>query len=200
MKDTIVFTFGRMNPVTSGHQKLVDEIDSKAKKLKADSRVYLSHTQNKKKDPLSYEDKIKYATKAFGDIVHKSPCKTIIQVLQELEKDGYKNAVLIVGSDRVAEFDRLLQKYNGKDFTFDSLKVESAGERDPDSDGVDGMSASKMRAAAKAGDFELFKSGLPPKLTDADAKYLFKTIDDTLVESVIPDGFGEYLINYGLKG
>ena len=181
MKDTIVFTWGRLTPPTVGHMKLVDTIVSTSKNENADKRMYLSHTQNKKKDPLSYEDKIKYATKSFGDIVYKSPCKTIIQVLQELEKDGYKNATLIVGSDRVDEFNRLLQKYNGKDFTFNSLKVKSAGERDPDSDGVDGMSASKMRAAAKEGDFKSFKSGLPPKLTIADAKYLFKTIDNALV-------------------
>ena len=188
----------RLNPCTSGHSKLVDKIIAVAKKHNADSKVFLSHTQNKKKDPLTYEDKIKYATKAFGSIVTKSPSKTIIQVLKELENDGYKNIILVVGSDRVAEFDKLLNKYNGKDYSFDSIVIESAGERDPDSDGVDGMSASKMRKAAKDGDFELFKSGLPKKLNDADAKYLFNIIDETLVESAILSDFEDYLIMYGL--
>ena len=203
MKEKVVFTFGRLNPPTVGHQKLVDTIKAEANKQGADAKVFLSHTQNKKKDPLSYDDKIKYATKSFGDIVTKSKSKTIIQVLQELEKDGYTDATLIVGSDRVKEFDRLLTKYNGKDYNFNSITVKSAGDRDPDSDGIDGMSASKMRAAAKAGDFEQFKSGLPDKLNDADAKYLFDTIDDTLVESSLTENkedlYEEYLITYGLK-
>jgi len=200
MKDKVVFTFGRMQPATVGHLKLVDAIETEAKKQGADARIYLSHTQNKKKDPLSYDDKIKYATKSFGNIVTKSPAKTIIQVLKELEADGYTDATMIVGSDRVPEFDRLLTKYNGKDYNFDSIEVKSAGERDPDSDGVDGMSASKMRAAVKAGEYDKFKSGLPPKLSDADAKYLFKEIDDTLVES-LDEGmtlYEDYLITYGL--
>ena len=200
MKDKVVFTFGRMQPATVGHLKLVDAIETEAKKQGADARIYLSHTQNKKKDPLSYDDKIKYATKAFGSIVTKSPAKTIIQVLKELESDGYTDATMIVGSDRVPEFDRLLTKYNGKDYKFDSIEVKTAGERDPDSDGVDGMSASKMRAAVKAGEYDKFKSGLPPKLSDADAKYLFKEIDDTLVES-LDEGmtlYEDYLITYGL--
>jgi hypothetical protein len=200
MKDKVVFTFGRMQPATVGHLKLVDAIETEAKKQGADARIYLSHTQNKKKDPLSYDDKIKYATKAFGSIVTKSPAKTIIQVLKELESDGYTDATMIVGSDRVPEFDRLLTKYNGKDYKFDSIEVKTAGERDPDSDGVDGMSASKMRAAVKDGEYDKFKSGLPPKLSDADAKYLFKEIDDTLVES-LDEGmtlYEDYLITYGL--
>jgi len=187
MKEKVVFTFGRFQPPTIGHQKLVNAIKTEANKQGADAKVFLSHTQNNKKDPLSYDDKIKYATKAFGDIVTKSKSKTIIQVLQELEKDGYTDATLIVGSDRVKEFDRLLTKYNGKDYNFNNITVESAGDRDPDSDDVDGMSASKMRAAAKAGDFEQFKSGLPDKLDDVDAKYLFDIIDDTLVESSLTE-------------
>ena len=200
MKDKVVFTFGRMQPPTVGHLKLVDAIEAEAKKQGADARIYVSHTQNKKKDPLSYDDKIKYATKAFGSIVTKSPSKTIIQVLKELEADGYTDATMIVGSDRVSEFERLLTKYNGKDYNFDSIEVISAGERDPDSDGVDGMSASKMRAAVKAGEYDKFKSGLPPKLSNADAKYLFKEIDDTLVESLDESmsPYEDYLITYGM--
>jgi len=200
MNDKVVFTFGRMQPPTVGHLKLVDAIEAEAKKQGADARIYVSHTQNKKKDPLSYDDKIKYATKAFGSIVTKSPSKTIIQVLKELEADGYTDATMIVGSDRVSEFERLLTKYNGKDYNFNSIEVKSAGERDPDSDGVDGMSASKMRAAVKAGEYDKFKSGLPPKLSDADAKYLYNEIDDVLVESLDESmsPYEDYLITYGM--
>ncbi len=200
MNEKVVFSFGRLNPLTVGHLKLVDAVKAEAKKQGADARMYLSHTQNKKKDPLSYDDKIKYATKAFGSIVTKSPAKTIIQVLKELEADGYKDITMVVGSDRVAEFDKLLQKYNGKDYNFDSIVIQSAGERDPDSDDVDGMSASKMRAAVKAGEFDKFQAGLPPKLSSADAKYLFTAIDDVLVESLDEemDPFTDYCITYGL--
>jgi len=201
-QDKVVFSFGRLNPPTIGHQKLADVLTVEAKKQGADAKIFLSHTQNKKKDPISYEDKIKYATKSFGSIVTKSKSKTIIQVLKELEESQYKDITLVVGSDRVSEFDRLLNKYNGKDYTFDNITVKSAGERDPDSEDVDGMSASKMRAAAVAGDFDKFKTGLPKKLNDADAKYLFNIISDTLVESSIiesvEDELTEYLINYGL--
>ena len=134
----VVFTFGRMNPPTVGHQKLVDKVKAEAKKQSADARVYLSHTQNKKKDPLDYNSKVKYATKAFGSIVTKTNAKTIIQVLKELQSAGYTDVTLIVGSDRIPEFKKLLTKYNGKDYSFNSINFTSAGQRDPDAEGVAG--------------------------------------------------------------
>ena len=160
---TVVLAWGRMNPITIGHEKLVKKLQDVARKQNATPIVYLTHTQNAKKDPLSYDDKIMLAQKAFGYIVQKSASKTIIQVMQELQKK-YSNVVLVVGSDRVSEFNTLLNKYNGKDYSFDSIEVVSAGERDADADDVSGMSASKMRNLASEGDFETFKKGLPKKL------------------------------------
>lgn len=180
----VVFTFGRMNPPTVGHQKLVDKILSNAKKEKADAKVFLSHTQNNKKDPLNYAEKIRFARKGFGKIVEQSKSKTIIQVLQELEKAGYTDAILVVGSDRVTEFSGLLNKYNGGPFSFDSINVISAGARDPDAEGVEGMSASKLRALAAEGDFDTFKTGLPKKLTDKDAKDVYDTIRSVIKEDL----------------
>ena len=160
--DTVVITFGRMNPITVGHEKLVQKVLSVAAKQKATPRVFLTHTQDKKKNPLQYKDKLKFAQKAFGPVVTKSPAKTIIQVFQSLE--SFDNIILVVGSDRVKEFRTLLDKYNGKDYNFKSIQVVSAGDRDPDADDVSGMSASKMRALAADNDISKFTAGLPKKL------------------------------------
>jgi len=166
----VVITFGRLNPPTIGHQKLVDKVKTVAKAQKADARVYLSHSQNNKKDPLDYDTKIKLAQKAFGSTVTKSRARTIIEVMKELQAQKYTDVVLVVGSDRIKEFKTLLDKYNGKDYNFDSIKYQSAGQRDPDAEGVSGMSASKMRAAAKEGDLKAFKSGLPKPLQSSAQK------------------------------
>ena len=171
-----VFTFGRMNPPTIGHQKLVDKVKAEAKKQGAMPHVYLSHTQNAKKDPLDYNTKIRFARKAFGPSVTKSASKTIIQVLQELEKMGHTEATLIVGSDRVGEFKTLLNKYNGKDFTFKKLSVVSAGQRDPDAEGTAGMSATKIRGLAQAGELEEFGKGLPSTFKANDTKAIYNKV------------------------
>ena len=160
---TVVVSWGRMNPPTIGHEKLANKVASTAKANNAVPIVYLTHSQDAKKNPLSYEDKYMFARAAFGSMMQKSNAKTIIQVMQELQKK-FTDVILVVGADRVKEFETLLNKYNGKDFTLNSIKVVSAGERDPDAEGVEGMSASKMRAAAAAGDEAAFKSGLPKKL------------------------------------
>ena len=179
----VVFTFGRMNPPTIGHQKLVDKVNDVARSNGADARVYLSHTQNNKKDPLDYKDKIRFARKAFGKSVIQSTSKTVFDVAKELQKSGYTDIIMVVGSDRVQEFKKILNKYNGKDFEFDSIDVVSAGERDPDATGVEGMSASKLRKLATEGDFETFKSGLPKKI-QGDAKQLYDKIRNTIKEEV----------------
>ena len=162
VSDTAVITFGRMNPITVGHEKLVQKVLSVASKEKATPRVFLTHTQDKKKNPLQYNDKVKFAQKAFGPVIAKSTAKTIIQVLQSLE--SFDDIILVVGSDRVKEFATLLDKYNGKDYKFKSIKVVSAGDRDPDADDVSGMSASKMRALAADNNILQFTKGLPKKL------------------------------------
>ena len=171
-----VFAFGRMNPPTIGHEKLAAKVESEAKRRGAMPHIYLSHTQNAKKDPLPYNVKIAIAKKAFGKAVTKSSAKTIIQVMQDLERMGHKEVVLVAGSDRVPEFKTFLAKYNGKDYNFDKIEVVSAGERDPDAEGVAGMSASKLRAIAKEGDYDTFAKGMPSKLRDADKKKVYNTI------------------------
>lgn len=163
MANTLVFSFGRFNPITIGHEHLVNKIIELAKKNGADSALYFSHSQDAKKNPLPYEDKILLGRKAFGSMVKTSKAKTIIEVLKEIQSK-YDNIILVVGSDRVTEIERIVNKYNGKDFTFDSAKVVSAGARDPDAEGVTGMSASKMRAAVAANDIKAFRNGLPKKL------------------------------------
>jgi len=155
---TAVMAFGRMNPPTIGHAKLVDTIKSQP----GDPFIFLSQSQKPKTDPLSFEDKLRYAKFFFPNVTIGNPeVKTIIQALQKVESQGYQELIYVAGSDRVQAFEELLNKYNGKDFTFKSIKVISAGERDPDADGAEGMSASKMRAAAAEGDLESFKQGVP---------------------------------------
>jgi len=163
MKNTVVVSFGRMNPITVGHEKLIDKVTSEAARRKADPMVFMSHSQDAKKNPLSYDDKVKFAKKAFGNTIQKSNAKTIIDIAKSLT-GKYKNFVMVVGSDRVDEFQKMLTKYNGKDFNFENIEIVSAGERDPDAEGVEGMSASKMRSLAAANNTKDFSKGLPKKL------------------------------------
>ena len=166
---TAVMSFGRFNPPHTGHKLVADTVKTVAKKEKGTPLVYLSHTQNQKKDPLTYEQKVKFAKAFFGNVVQKSKAKTVIQIAQELD-NKYDNLVMVVGADRLSEFKRLLNNYNGKEYSFDSIKIVSAGDRDPDADDVTGMSASKMRKLAAEGDFGEFKKGVP-KATMARALY-----------------------------
>lgn len=171
-----VFTFGRLNPPTVGHEKLVDKVKQVAKRLNAEPHVFLSHSQNSKKDPLNYNQKFKYAKQAFGNIVTKSTARTVIEIMKQLEKMNHKDVIMVVGSDRVQEFRTLLNKYNGKEYNFNDIKVVSAGERDPDAEGVSGMSASKMRAAASEGDAVAFLRGVPSKLSTRSAKTMYNDL------------------------
>jgi len=172
----VVIAFGRMNPPTVGHEKLVAKIKSEARKNRATPMLFLSHSQDKKKNPLSYEDKIRLSQKAFGKMVQKSNARTIIDVAKQLERQ-YDELIVIGGSDRVDEFQKLLDRYNGKDYAFEKINVVSAGERDPDSDDVSGMSASKLRSLAQTGNFSQFKGGLPRKLQRGkEAKEMYDKI------------------------
>ena len=160
-----VVAFGRMNPPTVGHAALIDHVKAHAEANNADAHVFLSHTQDKKKNPLSYETKLGYAQKAFGDVVKKSEAKSPLEALKQLH-GKYDHVTMVAGSDRVDEYKNLLNKYNGHPdhYKFKSIKVVSAGDRDPDAEGVSGMSASKMREHAKNNDHESFSSGLPDAL------------------------------------
>ena len=167
---SVVFSFGRMNPPTVGHEKLVDKIQAVAKANKADARLFLSRTEGDDKNPLPYSDKLKLAKMAFPGIVQDTPTGMypagFIGLLKMLE-DKYDKVIIVVGSDRLPNIKALANKYNGSEYKFKEIEVVSAGERDPDEEGVGGMSASKMRAAAKAGDLKKFKSGLPDRLKSA---------------------------------
>ena len=169
-------TFGRMNPPTVGHEKLVDKVIAVARKTQSQPRVYLSHTQNAKKDPLRYAQKIRNAKAAFGNIVKQSNQKNIVGIMQSLEKEGVEEVTMVVGSDRVSDFRTFLSKYNGKDYNFKKITVVSAGARDPDASGVEGMSASKMRALAADGKEKEFADGAPSGLSAAQKKTLYKDV------------------------
>ena len=170
----VVFTFGRMNPPTKGHMRLVNQTKKIAKANRADPHVYLSHTQDSKKNPLNYKTKLGYAKAAFGNVVKQSNDKTVIDILKSLQKN-YSDVVMVVGSDRVNEFKKLLDKYNGKDFKFNTVDVVSAGQRDPDAEGVSGMSASKMRELANKDDYLEFKMGAANH-GEQKIKQLFKDV------------------------
>ena len=176
MAKKVVLGWGRFNPPTIGHSKVVDSIKRIASSTKADAMLYLSHTENSTTDPVPYTQKIQFATKAFGRLVKQSSASNITQILQELEKQGYTNVILVVGQDRIREFDTFLHKYNGIDYHFSNLKIVSAGMRDPDAEGVTGMSGSKMRQYAVAGDFTSFKKGVPSKLKGKNVTDLYNMV------------------------
>ncbi len=181
--DTAIFTFGRFNPPTTGHEKLIDALaKQQGKNAGSLMYVYPSHSQDAKKNPLPHARKIAYMKKMFRKYAKNiitSKSKNVFDIAVELHNKGHKAVVMVVGSDRVEEFDRLLNTYNGVDgkhgyYGFDDIKVVSAGDRDPDAEGVEGMSASKMRAAAAQGDFDSFQQGLPRNF--GDGKKLFDDI------------------------
>lgn len=160
---TAVISFGRMNPPTNGHEKLVKTVEKTAKEVSGVPMVFLSHSTDKKKNPLTYDQKIKIVQNAFGSTIKKAPHRNIIEILTALS-GAYTDIIIVVGQDRIREFEILSRKYNGNLYNFDSIEVKSAGDRDPDAEDVTGMSASKMRAFAIEGSVDLFKSGLPSKV------------------------------------
>ena len=176
--ETITVAFGRFNPPTVGHGKLL----AAAKKASSggDLKIYPSRTQDPKKNPLDPDMKISYMKKMFPDykeeIVNDDEMKSIFNVLTTAGEQGYKNVNIVVGSDRQSEFDNLAQKYNGDLYDFEQINVISAGVRDADAEGVEGMSASKMRKAVVDGDFAAFRRGTPKELDDGDTQALFDAV------------------------
>lgn len=174
----IVFAFGRFQPPTTGHELLVKAVEKLAKEQNAEHVIYASHSQDSSKNPLPVDRKVYYLQRMFPGAKFKAAggtTRTFIEVAKELNKK-YKDIIMVAGSDRVPEYKKILEKYNGKDFHFDTISVVSAGERDPDADNASGMSGTKMREAAKKGDFNLFKKGLPHTLTTVDGKRLMNEI------------------------
>ena len=195
---TIVAAFGRFNVPTIGHGLLAKKVVDTAKSVKADHIVYASRTQDAKKNPLDVDTKVKYLKKMFPGINFKAAnedVRTFIEMAAKLSEEGYKNLVMIAGSDRIEEYQKLLDKYNGKDFKFNSIKVVSAGERDPDADGAAGMSGTKMREAAIKGDFKAFRSGIPKTLSDKETKELMEKVRKIMIkeEFNVDEAFVEIL-------
>ena len=177
-KGTLTIAFGRFNPPTTGHEKLLDTVASSSDDN--DYMIVPSRSQDKKKNPLDPDTKVAVMQKMFpkhkDKIVNDKNNRTIFDVLKKAHTDGYANVRILGGADRVKEFEKLTGDYNGKLYNFDNVEVMSAGARDPDSEDVTGMSASKQRKAAAEGDIKAFMKGVPKSLSQKDAEELFKKI------------------------
>lgn len=177
-KGTLTIAFGRFNPPTIGHQQLMDVAANAAAGDKdGQYLIFPSRSQDKKKNPLDPDTKIGYMQKFYpqhaGNIVNDPNTKTIFDVLKMAHNNGYAGVRIVGGADRVKEFEKLSNQYNNQLYQFDNIEVVSAGDRDPDAKGVEGMSASRMRLAAAENDFNTFRSGLPPEVKKSEAKELF---------------------------
>ncbi len=177
-KGTLTVAFGRFNPPTTGHEKLLDTVASNSDEN--DYIIVPSRSQDKKKNPLDADTKVSIMKQMYPKhsekIVNDAQNRTIFDVLKKAHMDGYANVRIVGGGDRVAEFEKLSSNYNGKLYQFDNVEVRSAGDRDPDSEGTEGMSASKQRKAAAENDFESFRKGVPSSMDDKAAKMLFNTL------------------------
>jgi hypothetical protein len=187
--DALTIVFGRFNPPTTGHKKLFDM----AKNISGedDLRIYPSRSHDPKKNPLDPGTKIKFMKQMFADyedeIVNEKDMKTIFDVLTTANEEGYKEIKIVVGSDRLSEFKNLATKYNGELYNFDMIDVLPAGERDSDAEGVEGMSASKLRKAAKEDDFKAFQRGIPSSLEKGEVTNLYNALKKAMGLEVTTD-------------
>ena len=181
---TVVFAFGRFNPPTIGHEKLINAVIAVSQREGATALIYGSHSQDSRKNPLSHSEKFKYLKKMFPRqkkiLQSSSKARNIMEIAAEMS-EKHNKLILIAGSDRVTEFKSLLNSYNGKKskhgfYEFEEIDVVSAGDRDPDADGASGMSASKMREAAIKGDFESFLMGASEELTIKDKRNMMNDV------------------------
>ena len=182
-KGTLTIAFGRFNPPTIGHEKLLNTDSTSSDD--GDYIIVPSRTQDKKKNPLDADTKVSVMRQMFPQhsekIVNDPANRTIFDVLKKAHMDGYTNVRIVGGGDRVVEFEKLSNNYNGKLYQFDNVEVRSAGERDPDSeDDVSGMSASKQRKAAAEGDFKTFRKGVPSSMNDKQARELYNMIRSSM--------------------
>jgi len=180
----VVFMFGRFNPPTTGHEKMVQRAIQVAKRAGIrEVRLYPSFTQNPKKNPLAHREKIKWISKFFKGVkvINSTDARTPFAAARQISDQGFKRVIMVTGGDRVKEFQSQISKYikhkdPDKSFEFDEFQVVSAGERDPDADDASGMSASKMREFAAAGDLANFSKGVPSRATESDANKLFVAV------------------------
>ena len=188
-RSTAVFAFGRFNPPTIGHEKLIETVLATAKTANAKPYLFLSHKQNNKTDPLSFNEKQEYIQALYPNLtVGDAGANTIVKVLQKIQSEGRTKITMVAGSDRVAEFSKLLNQYNGKPdkqgndlYKFDSISVANAGQRDPDAEGVSGASASKARELANNGQEQEFMQIV---MGGKSGKKLYNLIQDRLGEQI----------------
>ena len=177
-KGTLTVAFGRFNPPTTGHEKLLNTVASSSDD--GDYVIIPSRSQDKKKNPLDPDMKVSVMKQMFPQhsekIINDPGNKTIFDILKRAHNDGYAGVRIVGGADRQKEFDKLVNNYNGKMYQFDNIEVRSAGDRDPDSDSVEGMSASKQRKAAAENDFDNFLKGVPTAMNKKAAKELFDNV------------------------
>ena len=180
---TLYVVWGRMNPPTIGHEKLLDALKDKAGTNPY--RIYLTQTQDNKKNPIPFVQKVKFARKGFPQyarqIMLDRKLKSMFDMATAVYDEGFKKLVVVAGSDRVREFDVTLNKYNGKKgrhgfYNFQNISVVSAGQRDEESEGVDGVSGTKLRKMATDGDFGKFAQKMPKRLSNADSKAVFNAV------------------------
>ena len=201
-----VFSFGRFNPPTTGHAKLAERLSKVARTAGGDPFIFSSHSNDPKKNPLPHKVKVRYLRKFFGKKIGVPDvnARTVFDIAVALYNQGYRDIYMVVGSDRIREFDTLLKKYNSVKgrhgfYKFDTIQIVSAGERDADADDVSGMSASKMRAFADKGDFDSFKQGVPSR-NAREAQQLYKDVRKGMgiAEGTLPEYMMEDLITEGV--
>ena len=179
-KGTLTVAFGRFNPPHAGHLQLMDTAAAAAAEEESDYLIVPSRSNDPKKNPLDADTKVAFMRGMFplhsSRIQNDVNTRTIFDVLKKAHNDGYANVRIVGGADRVKEFDKLANNYNGTLYQFDNVEVLSAGDRDPDADGVEGMSASRLRLAASENDFRTFKSAMPEGMRPKDARELFNTV------------------------
>ena len=183
-KGTLTLAFGRFNPPHAGHQQLMDIAAQSAEQEESDYIIVPSRSQDPKKNPLDADTKVSMMRQMFPQhserIVNDGANRTIFDVLKKAHNDGYTNVRIVAGQDRVKEFDKLSQNYNGQLYQFDNMEVVSSGDRDPDAEGMEGLSSSRMRLAAAEGDFKTFRAGLPEGTPRKMAITLFDTVRETM--------------------
>ena len=188
-KGTLTLAFGRFNPPHAGHLQLMDVAAQAAAQSAElgngdDYIIVPSRSQDPKKNPLDPDTKVSMMRQMFPQhserIVNDGANRTIFDVLKKAHNDGYTNVRIIAGQDRVKEFDKLSQNYNGQLYQFDNMEVVSSGDRDPDAEGMEGLSSSRMRLAAAEGDFKTFRAGLPEGTPRKMAMTLFDTVRETM--------------------
>ena len=183
-KGTLTLAFGRFNPPHAGHQQLMDIAAQSAEQEESDYIIVPSRSQDPKKNPLDADTKVSMMRQMFPQhserIVNDGANRTIFDVLKKAHNDGYTNVRIVAGQDRVKEFDKLSQNYNGQLYQFDNMEVVSSGDRDPDAEGMEGLSSSRMRLAAAEGDFKTFRAGLPEGTPRKMAMTLFDTVRETM--------------------